>query len=1438
MARDTDLVQYLAERSGDLNDSRRQLLDAFCPGVLAKPAYDAARDAAVDAEITLACWHALNQAVESTDNGAVIAPFVRVNGSPVQNGRGATWVQIVHPDMPFITDSVLMEVTHRELGLHFLHNVTVPVQLDDSGVAGIGAEPEAMNVTFVHIEIDAESAQDHAVLQASVEESLRDVRSVVADFVPMKRRVRDLIDELTGLAVAHPNKVSEIHEATEFLDWLLADHFTFLGFRKFDFSDGHLRQVPDSELGTLRNRAPATVRAIDSLPDESRAFLLEEKILSFSKAGTRSRVHRRAYPDYVGVKHFDARGRVIGESGFLGLYTSPVYSERPRSIPVVRDKVRDIIENSGFPPNGFDSKVLAQVLSTYPRDELFQAPLESLRATALAVAHIHERRQIRVFFRKGRYGLFVNCVVYIPRDLFNTHVRLGIQRLLTERLHAVDVEFDVFISESILVRLQVILRVDPARQADFDAQALEQEIIALAQDWREELTHELMDVDRALVADFASAFPTAYRERFSIVDAVFDVGRLKGLNATNDLALRFYRPSDMPETEVRLKVFHHGAPLALSSLIPMLEHLGFCVQGVHPYQISARSVERSIQDFHLTNDAAVNVPHVAERFEEALIDIWRGHVENDPFNQLVLRAGLSSREAALLRAYARYMKQSRFGFSQQFIAETLAKYPQNAGALVAYFLARFAPDHDTAAEATACNGVLETLQQVELLNEDRILQRLFELMRATVRTNYFQTFTGRAADAPQRPLGLKITPASITPFPEPKPAFEIFVYAADVEGVHLRGGPIARGGIRWSDRLEDYRTEILGLMKAQTVKNAVIVPTGAKGGFVLKRDLTGLDRDARQAAGVAGYRAFIGTLLDVTDNLVDGRVVQPASVTVHDGDDPYLVVAADKGTATFSDIANGIAEERGFWLNDAFASGGSNGYDHKKMGITARGAWVSVTRHFHELGVDVANDPFTVVGIGDMSGDVFGNGMLLSRSLQLVAAFNHLHVFVDPNPDAEAAFAERERLFALPRSSWTDYNSALISAGGGVFERASKSVTITPQMRERFGIDRDTLSPDELISALLRAPVDLLWNGGIGTYVKASFESQADADDRANDAVRVNARDLSARVVGEGGNLGFTQNGRVEFALAGGAINTDYIDNAAGVDCSDHEVNIKILINQAVADGVCDAASREQELAALEDDVAELVLRNNRRQTRMISLVERHCRDRAGEYQRFARDVAADLGVDLAAEGVPNDEVLADRAGGSLLYTRPELSALLGFAKIHLKTHLLSNGPLDDQAFTELYAREFPEALVQRYPEALARHQLKREITATQVANHLVEHMGPTFVHRLGEFTGSGASEIVRTYLTVNDIFAISARFRDIDTSGQAPEAQYALMLEWIRLGRRATRWLLRHPLGESQRQRVIPLAQELLQSPQNLVDSGGPGRGGRRRHCNRCSSS
>jgi glutamate dehydrogenase len=1319
-------------------------------------------------------------------------------------------VEIVTDDMPFLVDSVSMELNRQDLTIHLPIHPVLTVRRDDAGTLVQVLPPDAgpgdgLRESVIHVEVDRQT--EPTVLERirdGIERVLADVRAACEDWAAMRKRVREILVHLAD--EPPPVDREELAEARALLEWIDQGHFTFLGFRAYDLEGGDgeevLRPVPGSGLGILRESAAKPLSpSFAKLPPEVRRLAREPRLLVLTKANSHATVHRPSYLDYIGVKRFGSDGQVVGEWRFLGLYTSAAYNRNPRDIPVLRHKVNRVLERAGLPPGGHDWKALLNILETFPREELFQISEDQLIEVATGILRLEERRRVRLFLWRDRYARFVSCLAYVPRDRYTTAVRQRFEAILKQALDGESIDFTVRLSESVLARLYFIVRVPPGDTVEVDVHELEARLAEATRSWSDELHDSLLEqqgeeVGNRLFARYAEAFPAAYREDFPARGAVYDIQRLEELATGQRLSMSLYRPLEAPASILRFKLFWSERPLPLSQVVPMLEAMGVQVVEERPYEVRPPGMAPSwIHDIGLAyrHEGELDLHEVRERFQEAFTRTLRGEAESDGFNELVLAAGLTWREIVVLRACCKYLRQTRLTFSQSYMEEALAANPAIARMLVELFRARFDPDIDREREVTVneLEGRIEAaIDAVANLDQDRILRSFLTLVQAMTRTNFYRLDGG---GEPRPYLAFKLDPSRVPSLPRPRPMFEIFVYSPRTEAVHLRGGRVARGGIRWSDRREDFRTEVLGLMKAQMVKNAVIVPTGAKGGFVVKRPPG--DREALSAEVAACYEIFMRGLLDLTDNRVDGQAVPPPRVVRYDDDSPYLVVAADKGTASFSDLANSIAAEYGFWLGDAFASGGSTGYDHKGMGITAKGAWESVKRHFYELGVDVQSTDFTVVGIGDMSGDVFGNGMLLSRHLKLVGAFNHLHVFVDPDPDPEASFRERERLFQLPGSSWADYDRSVISAGGGVWPRTAKSIPLSVQARRALGVEAEALTPNELISVMLRAPVDLLWNGGVGTYVKATAERDADAGDRANDAVRVDASQLRCRVVVEGGNLGFTQLGRIEYALYGGRINTDFIDNSGGVDTSDHEVNIKILLSSVVAAGDMTRKQRDLLLAEMRDEVVEAVLLDNYRQVQALSITEAQAPALLEEHARQIRGLSRAGMLDRRLEFLPSDEELADRAAAGRGLTRPELAVLLAYSKVALKEELLGSDVPEDPYLSDDLERYLPAKLREQFQQQVRDHPLRREIIATYVSNSMINRVGSTFTHRLREETGTTGPDVARAYTVAREVFDVRRLWKDIARLDDLVPAavQTELMTEGRRLVERSTRWLLRN---------------------------------------------
>lgn len=1391
---------------------------------------------------TLAYWHFIQQRQAKTANVRVFNPDYEQHGWQSKY----TIIEVLQDDMPFLVDSLRMELNQRNLTIHYIHNAVISIKRNAKGELEEIFDPEnaaddaqnkaqkkdAQNESLIFISVDRHTdSEGLQELQEQLQSILHDARAVVDGFEQMLARC----DEQAA-AFSKPIKgldkdnIAEVHD---FIVWL-KEHFTFLGYDEFELVEEkgkkRLQAVPDSQLGLLKSCDQYCRSAlINEFDREAQGFELIPEVLSFTKSNRKSRVHRPAYPDYISIKRYNKDGEVIGECRFLGLYTSNVYIQSSRQIPIVRRKVDAVMEHSGLHRQGHDWKELLQILEIHPRDDLFQVGVDELYDTVIGVLQIHERRQIRLFMRKDFFGQFYSCLVYSPRDIYSTDFRRKVQAILCEHLQCDNVEFTAYFSESVLTRTQFILRGGNIADS-WEPLKLEHLIQQAARSWKDDLRDALVESlgDEQGMATFnhyGDSFPASYSSDFSPRTAVVDLQYIAKLSAETSLQMSFYQDLESEENYLNFKLFNRGQSIPLSDVLPVLENLGLRVIDEHPYRIEGKQQDIWIHDFKLnyTGNGQIQLESLRQVFEAAFVNIWHGHAVNDEFNRLVLGGQIAWRDVAVLRAYAAYMKQIRFPISQDAISQTLNNYVGIAAALVSFFQARFEPDNDSDAKALEAE-IIASLDQVTGLNDDRVIRQYLTLIKATLRTNAYQQLDGVFKNY----FSFKLAPELIPNVPLPKPCFEIFVYSPRVEGVHLRGGKVARGGLRWSDREEDYRTEVLGLVKAQQVKNAVIVPVGAKGGFVAKKLHDGMSREAWLDEGIACYKTFISGLLDVTDNLVEGKVVPPQSVVRHDEDDTYLVVAADKGTATFSDIANGIAEDYGFWLGDAFASGGSQGYDHKKMGITARGAWVSVERHFREMGLNTDKDDFSVIAIGDMSGDVFGNGMLLSKHICLQAAFNHLHIFIDPTPNAAKSWQERKRLFELPRSSWTDYDEKLISKGGGIFDRQAKSITLTPEIKKLTGLKQDAVTPTELLRALLQAPVDLIWNGGIGTYVKSSDETHADVGDKANDGLRINGNELRCKVVGEGGNLGMSQRARMEYAANGGRMNTDFIDNAGGVDCSDHEVNIKILLNQVVAEGDLTAKQRNQLLEDMTDEVADLVLKNNYRQVQSISLAEARSAESMAEYQRYIQHMEATGKLDRALEFLPSDEQLNDRKQKNRGLTRPELSVLISYSKAELKEALVDAVITDDPYLSRELHTAFPQQLNERYQTLLQQHRLYREIIATQIANDIVNTMGINFVDRLRASTGADEAAIARAFILARDVFGVQQIWQQVEALDHkvTSDIQTEMMLEIQHLLRRGTRWFVRNRRSELDCEREVNSFHreiEHLYGKQEQLLTGGP---------------
>jgi glutamate dehydrogenase len=1366
-------------------------------------------------------WALLSQRAPDEYKRHIFNPTLETDGWESSH----TILQFILDDQPFLVDTLCTEINRKNLTVHFvvhlggmkvLRNAKNKItKILSPGLTEKGALTEAP----IYIEIDKQT--DPAILEAlgkDIDRVIQDARAVFSDWQKMEAEVYFALEDLAK----HPPPLSEniIEESETFLHWLLGNNFTLLGFRNYTRVGAQektaLHLIPDSGLGILRDTSKSKlVRYYTGMPQEAQNLTLSPEPILLAKTNTRSTVHGSRYTDFISVKRFNQAGEIIGERWFIGLYTSSVYSDNPKNFPIIRQKISEVLKRSDLPKNGHAYKALAHILCTLPRDDLFQATANELFDLSIGILELQDRRCIRLFARKDVFNRFISCLVYVPRDDFNMELCYRIEEIFKSSFNALEISYTTAFSDSVLARIHFTIRVDPRNPFPYDLAQIEQRLIEVGRSWKEGLREHLLKVvgeekGNALYIGYERAFPAAYRETFLPEIAVQDILHLEKLTPNHDLEMSMYQPINSVPEVVRFKLYHPKNTIPLSDAIPILEKMGLRVIGEQPYCIVSHNNRICwINDFNIIHSkgTAFDLERISPIFKDAFDAIWHAQAEHDGFNALVLNAYLPWREIALLRAYAKYLKQIGITFSQEYIEQAVCNNPAIATLLVQLFFTQMHPEQHIFKKNLRKNlidTIKKSLIDVANLDEDRILRSFLTLIRATVRTNYFQV---DANGQFKSYLSLKFNPARIRELPPPRPLHEIFVYAPHVEGVHLRAGNVARGGIRWSDRREDFRREVLGLMKAQQVKNAVIVPAGAKGGFVVKSLSPDTDRDSLQKEGIRCYQDFIRGLLDLTDNYHNNQVINPKNTHCRDGgNDPYFVVAADKGTASFSDIANQISKDYAYWLYDAFASGGATGYDHKKIGITARGAWESVKCHFQALQIDYLRQPFTTIGIGDMAGDVFGNGLLLSNQMKLIAAFNGTHIFLDPNPDPKTSFKERQRLFNLSRSTWEDYNPALISAGGAVFKRSLKSITLTSEVKKALDIRATSLPPNELIQAILKAPVDLFWNGGIGTFVKAKQESHLDAGDRTSDAIRIDAHTLRCKVVGEGGNLGFTQLGRIEYALQGGHINTDFIDNSAGVDCSDHEVNIKILLNARLVKKQMTEKQRNILLAQMQDQVAELVLHNNYQQARAVSLATSQSLYYLNLYQRYLQEMSKQGKIDIKLEFLPDDEVFAARRLDQKGLTSPEIAVLLAYSKNILKAEIIQSDLAEDPYLQRYVEYAFPPVLTKApYKKTLPTHRLYREIMATQLSNALITNMGITFTYQIQDETGASLPCIVRAYVVVLDIFRLQNVWGTIQSLPISTELQTTLTLELVRLIRQSVRWLLRN-------QRAILPIQETIQ--------------------------
>jgi glutamate dehydrogenase len=1428
------LEELFARIAADLPPDRRDAVASFAKALLRRLGDDDLAELGVEHLLAL-----VRSSFEFMQGRGLHASTVRVFTPTVETDGYTTAGSVLETntdDSPFLVDSVTEELTARQLTVRrLLHPVVGTVRAEDGSIERVMSGRDASHrESLLHFEIDRRlNDEQRADLEAAVERILHDVRLAVRDFEPMQERVKHMIEMARAAAVRYTPQ--EAGETVDFLNWLLQLNFVLLGYREYELLDGEggrsIHVVPGSGLGILSDTKSSTFAEptpLDALDADVRRRIEEGDLLVITKTSAYSTVHRRARMDYIGVRRIAADGEIVGEARLIGLFTSKAYMEPAARTPLLHHKLDQIIASEDLIPGSHDYKQVVELFESFPKDELFQASAQELRGLVVGLLALEKHGGIRVLVRKDIYGGQVSVVVALPRERFSASLRKKLQEMFLSRFHGATIDYHLSLGETESAKIFFTVHVGPGQQIpEIPYEELENEVERLSRTWDDDLLDALTaaigsERGRVLADKYAPRFPDYYKSSetpdWSLV--VQDVLRLEDLESAADGFVVGVGNEALGERLTRVRLYKTGGKVDLSAFMPLLESLGLRVVEEIPIALLGEG-RVYIHDFGVLDAraAVLNLEGEADLVTDALSAMWRGEGEVDSLNRLVIFAGLTWREVQILRAYRRYRVRVSARFTEEYRNDAMAENPQIAARLIHLFEAKFGPAVDASAPDPAAlkAQIVSDLVDVRSLDQDQIIRSLLGTIEATVRTNAF--LPGR------RYLSFKLRSADVPEMPKPQPLYEIYVYSPETEAIHLRAGLVSRGGIRWSDRKEDYRTEILGLMKAQKVKNAVIVPDGSKGGFVLKRQPA--TREQLKEEVIAQYVTFMEGLLDITDNLVHGEVVHPDGVRVLDGDDPYLVVAADKGTATFSDIANEVSERYGFWLGDAFASGGSAGYDHKKLAITARGAWESVKRHFRELGIDVTRDRFTAVGIGDMSGDVFGNGMLYTDRIGLVAAFDHRNVFVDPAPDPAASFAERKRLFDLPASSWDDYDRAVLSPGGDVFGRAEKSVTPSAEVRAALGLPDDApadMTPNELIRSILQAPVDLMWNGGIGTYVKASEESNAEAGDRANDSVRIDGDEVRARVVGEGGNLGFTQRGRIEYARGGGHINCDFIDNSAGVDTSDHEVNWKILLGLAIQRGELTIEERNRILGECADDVVHLVLYDNYLQAQILSQEEEVSSDRLEAYEDLMKQLEAEGELEREVEFLPTTDEMAERRASGLGMTRPELSVLLAYAKRSVYHELLKSDLPDSEYLATDLMRYVPAKIVERFGHLLPDHPLRREILATIASNDVVNSQGLTFVSRLVTETGAAAPDAVRAFRIARDVTGAVVRWNGIEAlDGRIdPGVQNELMkgVDW--LVETTSRWYLVQAAGQRLSE-AVDQSRDSFAELSSVIDQIGP---------------
>jgi glutamate dehydrogenase len=1314
-------------------------------------------------------------------------------------------IEFVASDMPFVVDSITAEITKHGYAIERIINRVINVSRDKHGklvkICDDSNDDGKTNYeSVIHIQISKiDNDKDAEKLLDNLKYVLSLVKQAVSDWHNILVKLNEVRNDLKSLNLKLCR--DDLAESLAFLDWIEDNAFVFLGFSEYSVSkcDKLLKfqAFNESKLGMLKLSDPDDLKEITK--DLLKTVAFENSLIEITKSENKSLIHRPAHLDIIRIKKYNHDGELIGEYRFFGLFTSVVFYQNAKNIPIIRKKIAKVISQSGFDLSSHNGKELVSVLAAYPREELFQINQEELFETAMGIVAIAGRSVSKLFARQDKFGRFASIICYVPKKNFSSGIREKIQNILAQEFNGEVTAHYTQISESILARVNFIVKITGIIPKKIDYQKIEREILDLSTPWHEKLLVKLdsfftQDQSRKIFNIYKNAFSLSYIEHFSQDDAARDISVINNLLELNHPLIKLFQEHDKA-SKYLLKIYSHDDQITLSEIMPILENFGLEIIEEHTFKIVPKLEDCDkviwLHNFKIgiANFANQDFIKIQEVFEDAILKCWLNKVENDSLNKLVLAANISAREVSLVRAYCRYLKQTKFPYGSEFVSAALHKNAEMVRLFIDLFYNKFI--HQDVKKIKLVEAkILNLIAQVTNLSEDAVLRKFLELLSATLRTNFFQLSEGAYKDY----ISFKLSSKDIEDIPLPKPHSEIYVYSPTMEAIHLRGGKVARGGLRWSDRTEDFRTEVHGLVKAQMTKNAVIVPTGSKGGFVIKKKLAKLTREEYLEEGIEAYKIFLSGLLDLTDNIIAGKIVTPENIVRYDNDDPYLVVAADKGTATFSDIANQVSQKYNFWLGDAFASGGSQGYDHKKMGITAKGAWVSVTRHFYELGINIMKDNFTVVGIGDMSGDVFGNGMLLSQNIKLVAAFNHMHIFIDPNPDNLKSFKERQRLFKLSRSTWLDYDKSLISKGGGIFERSAKSIKLTKEIQKLLGVTVNNINPNDLIKYILKAPVDLLWNGGIGTYIKSSVESDAEVGDHANDAVRIPAKELNCRIIGEGGNLGLTQKGRIEYALNGGKINTDSIDNSAGVDCSDHEVNIKIALQAAMENKRLNIAKRNSLLEVMTEDVENLVLRDNFLQTQAISIAEYQGVKSLEQHDRMMRKLEKLGLLDRKVEFLPDIDEVNRRHSMGIGLTRPELSVLLSYSKIYLYSSLLSSTLPDEEYYVHELIKYFPEKLAKSFNKEVKAHNLRREIVATYITNSLVNRLGITFFNRLSEDTGLKMCDIARAYTITRDAFKLRDLWLDIQNLMPKIEAniQIEMYREIATLVESTTAWLIR----------------------------------------------